>query len=206
MHKFLLKNGCLLFRGFLDRRGQKALLSDIRGVLADAPLFRPQMPRTGKPFSVMMSNCGKFGWLSDKERGYRYERVHPETGTPWPAMPPALIAAWDTLAECPLPPEVCLVNYYGAEAKLGLHRDEDERDFSAPILSLSLGDTAIFQLGGLNRRDKAMRVELQSGDALIMGGEARLCYHGVTRVLAGSSSLLAEGGRFNLTVRHVGAP
>jgi alkylated DNA repair protein (DNA oxidative demethylase) len=190
---------------FLDRPAQRRLVGEIRAIIADAPLITPRMPRTGKPFSVAMTNCGPLGWVSDKDGGYRYETAHPVTGKPWPPIPDSLVAAWSELTGFIYPPQACLVNYYGGRARLGLHRDEDEADFSAPILSVSLGDTAIFRIGGLKRRDPTQSVELRSGDVLLMGGESRLRYHGIDRVLAGTSDLLEEGGRLNLTMRYVGA-
>ena len=119
-------------------------------MIAEAPPFRPRMPRTGKPFSVMMSNCGPLGWVSD-ESGYRYQPTHPETGRPWPPMPQPLIDAWRRLAPDAPPPEACLINLYDSSARMGLHQDRDEAELSAPVVSLSLGDTAIFRVGGLAR-------------------------------------------------------
>jgi alkylated DNA repair protein (DNA oxidative demethylase) len=142
--------------------------------------------------------------VSDKA-GYRYQAHHPMTGKSWPPIPPRLLDIWATLTGFQKPPEACLVNYYAADARMGMHRDEDEADFSAPILSLSLGDSAIFKVGGLKRGGAAQSVKLDSGDALVMAGSARLLYHGVSRVLEGTSTLLEEGGRINLTLRHVGA-
>ena len=162
------------------------------------------MPRTGKAFSVAMTNCGPLGWLSDKDGGYRYEKLHPVTQKPWPQIPPILLDFWHKLTAFPHPPQACLINYYTNKSRLGLHRDEDEVDFTAPILSISLGDSAIFRIGGLKRRDSSLSLELKSGDVLIMDGASRLRYHGIDRVLAGTSDLLGEGGRFNLTLRYVG--
>jgi alkylated DNA repair protein (DNA oxidative demethylase) len=204
LHKIRIKDGCDHFPGYLDAGEQAALLDDVSKVIAKAPLYRPQMPRSGKPFSVMMTNCGPLGWVSDKA-GYRYQAHHPMTGKSWPPIPPRLLDIWATLTGFQKPPEACLVNYYAADARMGMHRDEDEADFSAPILSLSLGDSAIFKVGGLKRGGAAQSVKLDSGDALVMAGSARLLYHGVSRVLGGTSTLLEEGGRINLTLRHVGA-
>ncbi|MGF1620311.1 MAG: alpha-ketoglutarate-dependent dioxygenase AlkB [Rhodomicrobiaceae bacterium] len=204
MNKKRLNEGCFLFPQFFGAAAQQLILEEIRAVIAEAPFFTPRMPRTGRPFSVAMTNCGPLGWVSDKDGGYRYESVHPETGKPWPSLPTPLLDAWARLTGFAQPPQACLVNYYGRGAKLGLHRDEDEKDFSAPIMSVSLGDSAIFRLGGLKRRDPVESIELHSGDVLIMGGESRLRYHGVSRVHAGTSDLLAEGGRINLTLRYVG--
>jgi alkylated DNA repair protein (DNA oxidative demethylase) len=201
-----LPDGCAYFPRLLTEAGQTALLADIRRVIAAAPFYTPTMPRTGKPFSVVMTNCGSLGWVSDKQAGYRYEPRHPQTGKPWPPMPDMLEYLWSSLTGHPQKPQACLVNFYGGKAKLGLHRDEDEEDFSAPILSVSLGDSAIFRIGGLKRRDPVQRLELRSGDVLVMGGQSRLRYHGIDRVLARTSDLLEEGGRINLTLRRVTKP
>ena len=187
---------------YLDRAGQEALCEDVRAVLALAPLFQPRMPRTGKALSVAMSNCGALGWVSD-ERGYRYQPTHPETGAPWPAMPARLLQAWAELAPGAPPPEACLINLYGATARMALHQDRDEEDFSAPVVSLSLGDTALFRIGGSTRGGPTRSFRLASGDAMTLGGPGRLAFHGVDRIYAGSSTLLAEGGRINLTMRRV---
>ncbi len=192
---------------YLDRRAQERLACEILDVIAAAPLFVPTMPRSGKPFSVRMTNCGELGWVSDKARGYRYQPTHPQTGAPWPAMPEMLRELWDEVAGCAAAPEACLVNYYGAGARMGLHRDQDEEDFSVPLVSVSLGDTALFRIGGLKRKDPTRSFELKSGDVLVLGGDARLAYHGVDRIKPGSSGLLAGafpgGGRINLTLRRV---
>jgi alkylated DNA repair protein (DNA oxidative demethylase) len=187
----------------LDRQAQAALLAALRRVIAEAPLFTPTMPRSGKPMSVRMTNCGPLGWVTDKQRGYRYQPTHPETGKPWPAIPPMLLALWDEAARYKAPPEACLVNYYVGNAKMGLHQDKDEEDFAAPVLSVSLGDTAIFRVGGRSRQDPTQTFELKSGDVVVLGGEDRLAYHGIDRILGGTSDLLPEGGRFNLTLRRV---
>jgi DNA oxidative demethylase len=193
--------------GYFDAAGQIALLADIREVLATAPYFLPAMPRTGKPFSVAMSNCGSLGWVSDKARGYRYQAAHPDTGRPWPKMPQALTDLWHAVSGYPGPAEACLINFYdsarNASAKMGSHVDRDEADFTAPVVSVSLGDDAVFHVGGLARTDPKSRVTLRSGDVLLFGGPARLCHHGIDRVLPGTSMLLPEGGRINLTMRRV---
>lgn len=194
--------GVIHWPGWLDRNAQEALLADLREVVRQAPLFTPRMPRTGKPFSVRMSNCGALGWVSD-ERGYRYQPLHPETGELWPAMPEALTRAWDELADYARRPEACLINFYESTARMGLHQDRDEEDLEAPVLSLSLGETAVFRVGGSTRGGKTVSLKLQSGDALLFGGPARLAFHGIDRVIAGSSSLLPQGGRINLTLRRV---
>ena len=197
--------GLRLYPGYLDRAGQAALVAAVDEVLAAAPLFVPRMPKSGRPFTVRMSNCGPLGWISD-ETGYRYEPAHPDTGRPWPAIPPALMALWRDLARYAAPPEACLINYYGANAKMGLHQDRDEQDFAAPVVSVSLGDSCLFRVGGLKRGDPSRSFRLGSGDVLVLGGDARLVFHGVDRVYADSSTLLAGGGRLNLTLRRVHAP
>jgi DNA oxidative demethylase len=198
-----ISSGMRLFRGWFDSAGQASLLTELRKVVVEAPLFTPEMPKTGKPFSVRMTNMGTLGWVTDKVSGYRYQATHPVTGAPWPPMPEVLLNLWAEVTDYPAPPEACLVNFYGAEAKMGLHQDRDEKDFSAPVVSISLGDTALFRWGGTTRGGKTQSVKLESGDVLVMGGESRLCFHGVDRVYAGTSTLLKDGGRINLTMRRV---
>jgi alkylated DNA repair protein (DNA oxidative demethylase) len=190
----------------LDRRAQATLLGAIRRIIARAPLYTPTMPRSGNPMSVRMTNAGPLGWVTDKERGYRYQATHPETGKPWPVIPPMLLDLWAELADYPHPPEACLINYYAGAAKMGLHQDKDEEDFAAPVLSVSLGDTAIFRVGGTARKDKTRTFELKSGAVFVLDGADRLAFHGIDRVLPGTSDLLDEGGRFNLTLRRVTRP
>jgi DNA oxidative demethylase len=190
------------FPGFLDRAAQEALRDEIMAILKAAPPFRPRMPRTGKPFSVMMSNCGPLGWVSD-ERGYRYQPTHPETGHAWPPIPSPLLAAFAAIAPDAPAPEACLINLYDSSARMGLHQDRDEEELAAPVVSLSLGDTALFRVGGLQRNAPTRSFRLASGDAMSLQGESRLAFHGVDRVIPGSSTLLPEGGRINLTLRRV---
>ncbi|MGO4871731.1 MAG: alpha-ketoglutarate-dependent dioxygenase AlkB family protein [Roseiarcus sp.] len=194
--------GLVHYPGYLDRGAQEALREELRAILAVAPLFCPRMPRTGKAFSVRMSDCGPLGWVSD-EKGYRYQPTHPTTGAPWPAMPARLLGVWAELAPGAPPPEACLINYYDQNARMGLHQDRDEAELSAPLVSLSLGDTALFRVGGVTRGGPTRSFRLASGDAMTLGGPARLAFHGVDRIFAGSSTLLAEGGRINLTLRRV---
>jgi alkylated DNA repair protein (DNA oxidative demethylase) len=189
--------------GKLKDAEQAALLAALRAVIEEAPLFTPTMPRSGKKMSVRMTNCGPLGWVTDKDGGYRYQATHPVTGKPWPAMPGALLKLWREVARYPAPPEACLVNYYVGGAKMGLHQDKDEDDFAAPVVSVSLGDSAIFLVGGLTRKDPTQALELRSGDVVVLGGDDRLAYHGIDRILPGTSALLPEGGRLNLTLRRV---
>lgn len=198
-------DGLRFVPGYLDRAAQSAMHDALRDVFARAPLYTPRMPKTGKPMSVRMTNCGPLGWVTD-ERGYRYQATHPDTGEPWPPMPEILLRAWHELACYAHPPEACLINLYGPTAKMGLHQDRDEQDFTAPVVSLSLGDTCLFRIGGTKRSDPTRSVRLASGDAVVLGGDARLVFHGVDRILPGTSTLLPQGGRINLTMRRVTRP
>ena len=188
--------------GYLGPAEQNRLLAAIQEVMQLAPPFTPRMPRTGKEFSVRMTNCGPLGWVSDVD-GYRYQPTHPETGQPWPPIPEMLLDAWRDLSGFGHPPQACLVNLYGPGARMCLHQDRDEEEFGAPVVSLSLGATALFRVGGLDRRDKTRSLRLSSGDAFVFGGPARLVFHGIDRVIAGTSTLLEGGDRINLTLRRV---
>jgi alkylated DNA repair protein (DNA oxidative demethylase) len=204
---FDLPPGVSLHRGYLDRASQENLALEIAEIIARAPLYTCAMPRTGAPMSVRMTNCGELGWLSDKEGGYRYVPRHPVTGEAWPAIPKALFLAWEHLAGYPAPPEACLINVYDAKARMGAHQDRDEKNFTAPIVSLSLGADCRFRVGGTRRGGKTMSLVLSSGDALVLGGPARLCFHGVDRLLPTPAllapSLPAGAARINLTLRRV---
>src|SRR3954452_2259532 len=145
--------------GYLDRPAQEALRSALRSVVAVAPAYTPRMPKSGKPMSVRMSNCGPLGWVTD-EAGYRYQPRHPETGSAWPAIPEMLLRAWHALGGYPHAPESCLINFYGALARMGLHQDRDESEFAAPVVSLSLGGTCLFRVGGTRRTDPTRSVRL----------------------------------------------
>jgi DNA oxidative demethylase len=191
--------------GHLSLEDQQKLVETLRAAVAEAPLVTPVMPRTGRPFTVRMTNLGALGWVSDRA-GYRYQAHHPETGKPWPPIPEMVLDVWRQVSGYLHEPEACLVNFYHGGAKMGLHRDEDEEDFSAPVVSISLGDTAIFRMGGPERGGKTETLKLSSGDVLVMGGQSRLCYHGIDRVLTGTSTLLKDGGRINLTLRRVTKP
>ncbi|MBP7001893.1 alpha-ketoglutarate-dependent dioxygenase AlkB [Amaricoccus sp.] len=193
-------NGFLIHKGRLDAAAQGALVEDLRAVAAAAPFFAPVTP-WGKPMSVRMTSAGRLGWVTDR-RGYRYEPRHPAGGA-WPPIPAAVLALWRELCAPERDPDCCLVNFYGAKARMGLHRDADEGDFRWPVLSVSLGDSALFRMGGLSRDDPTAAIELESGDVVVMAGPARLAYHGIDRIRFGSSRLLPEGGRLNLTCRVV---
>ncbi|MCC0039002.1 MAG: alpha-ketoglutarate-dependent dioxygenase AlkB [Brucellaceae bacterium] len=202
----VLPDGVRHVPAFLGAEEQGALLDDIRAIVARAPLFVPAMPRTGKEMSVRMTNCGALGWVTDQARGYRYQATHPVTGDPWPPIPDRLLALWDSVSGYPHPPEACLVNFYDAGAKMGLHQDRDEQEFGAPVVSLSLGDACLFRVGGPRRQDKTVSFRLESGDLVVLGGEGRLAFHGVDRIYADTSPLLKNGGRINLTLRRVTRP
>ena len=193
-------DGFRLHPGALDVAAQRALADEVLAATQDAPLFTPVTPG-GKAMSVRMTNLGPLGWITDAG-GYRYEPRHPRTGQPWPPIPAALMDLWDRLATAPAPPDACLVNVYGPDARMGLHQDRDEADFGFPVLSVSLGDTAVFRLGGPKRSDPTRTVRLASGDVCLLAGSARLWFHGVDRILSGSSRLLDSGGRINLTLRR----
>lgn len=201
-----IREGITFLPGRFDEAAQALLLDHIRAAAREAPLFVPAMPKTGKPFSVRMTNMGSLGWVSDRERGYRYQATHPETGAAWPAIPDMLLTLWREVTGYPHPPEACLVNFYSGTAKMGLHQDRDEADLAAPVVSVSLGDTALFRIGGNERGGTTQSLKLASGDVLSFGGPARLCFHGIDRIYPGTSLLLKDGGRINLTLRRVTKP
>ena len=190
-----------LWREKLSPLAQKALLDEVLEKLEKAPLYRPVMPKTGKAFSVEESNFGALGWVSDLG-GYRYQPAHPVTAKPWPAIPEALMALWAEINGAPQP-ECCLINLYRAGAKMGLHQDRDEKDVSAAVVGVSLGDEALFRIGGPGRGEPTRSLVLASGDVIAFGGTARLAYHGIDRIRPGTSRLLPGGGRLSLTLRRV---
>jgi alkylated DNA repair protein (DNA oxidative demethylase) len=202
----MLTEGVQYLPEHLDRMTQEALVEDIRGVVEAAPLYVPTMPKSGKPMSVRMTNCGELGWVTDRDGGYRYQAQHPVTGDPWPPIPERLMALWRELADYPHPPQACLVNFYSDSARMGLHQDRDEKEFSAPVLSVSLGDDCLFRVGGTKRSDPTVSVRLSSGDVVVLGGAGRLAFHGVDRIYPETSTLLKKGGRINLTLRRVTLP
>lgn len=197
--KFSVK-GFDIHSGYLDITAQRAVLDAVRGVVGQVPFFRPETPH-GKAMSVRMTAAGQYGWLSDKT-GYRYAPIHP-SGKPWPAIPPEVLEIWQRVTGLERKPECCLINYYGADAKMGLHQDRDEKNMDWPVVSISLGDDGLFRMGNVTRGGKTESHWLRSGDVVVMGGDARLAYHGVDKIRAGSSKLLPKGGRLNLTLRVV---
>jgi alkylated DNA repair protein (DNA oxidative demethylase) len=202
MVSIIVSPGVFLWREKFSPLEQKDLLEEVLERLKQAPLYRPVMPKTGKAFSVEESNFGTLGWVADKG-GYRYQPTHPVTGRAWPCIPDLLLSLWAEINDGP-PPECCLVNLYRPGAKMGLHQDLDERDASAAVIGVSLGDVALFRIGGPARGGKTQSVPLASGDVIVFGGPARLAHHGIDRVKAGTSRLLPGGGRLSLTLRRVG--
>lgn len=192
--------GVTVCPGWLGPAEQSALVEELRGVIRAAPLFSPMTMR-GQAMSVRMTSAGRYGWYSDR-KGYRYIAQHP-SGTPWPPIPDRVLAIWRALVSRDRDPDCCLVNFYGPEARMGLHQDRDEADFSWPVLSVSLGDDALFRVGGTTRGGRTQSLWLRSGDVALLGGAARLAYHGIDRLRPGTSTLLPKGGRINLTLRVV---
>jgi alkylated DNA repair protein (DNA oxidative demethylase) len=195
-----LVSGFALLRAHLDPAAQAVLVADVLALAERAPFFAPMTP-WGRPMRVQMTSAGRYGWYSDR-RGYRYESRHP-SGVEWPPIPEPVLAIWRELVPGRRDPDCCLINRYGINARMGLHRDADEADFSWPVLSISLGDPATFRLGGLRRSDPTRSFPLQSGDVMLLGGAARLAYHGIDRIRFGGSPLIPGGGRINLTLRVV---
>jgi alkylated DNA repair protein (DNA oxidative demethylase) len=202
----VLPRGIRHIPSYLDQEAQEALVEDVRALVQAAPLYVPAMPGSGKLMSVRMTNCGSLGWVTDKERGYRYQATHPVTGEPWPDIPGRLLELWNTVSGYPHAPEACLVNFYGHDAKMGLHQDRDELDFAAPVVSVSLGDSCLFRVGENTRDGRTASFKLKSGDVVVLGGEGRLAFHGVDRIYPATSALLKNGGRINLTLRRVTLP
>ncbi len=195
--------GFHLFTGLLDAAGQAALMSDVQAIWAQAPPVRP-LTRWGKPMSVAMTSAGTLGWTTDR-RGYRYEAAQP-SGAPWPPIPTRLLTLWDRATGADRPPDSCLVNLYREGARMGLHQDRDEAELDWPVMSVSLGDRGLLRIGGTQRGGSTESVWLSSGDVVVMGGDARLTYHGIDRIQPGSSALVPGGGRVNLTLRVAGGP
>ena len=196
----LTVGGISVFKAFLPASDQLRLVEALRRVAAQAPVFSPKT-KSGKSMSVRLTAAGDFGWFSD-QRGYRYVKQHP-SGVNWPEIPAEIMAIWRAVAGEVPDPECCLVNFYGEGARMGLHQDRDEANFDWPVVSISLGDDALFRVGGTERGGKTESIWLQSGDVAVMGGGARLNYHGIDRIKFSSSPLLKEGGRLNVTLRVV---
>ncbi|MDZ4776243.1 MAG: alpha-ketoglutarate-dependent dioxygenase AlkB [Alphaproteobacteria bacterium] len=198
--------GLRLLPGYFGAEAQRALVEAVMAAQAVAPFYTPRLPRTGAAMSVTQTNLGPLGWVTDQARGYRYQSTHPETGASWPPIPQMLLDLWDAVSQYPAPPEACLINLYREGARMGLHQDADEHDQDAPVVSVSLGNTALFRVGGPRRGGATRSFRLTSGDVIVLGGEARRCFHGVDRVMPETSRLVPGGGRINLTLRRVTAP
>lgn len=208
---FDMPDGFRFLPEYFDRTAQHELMDAVVAATERTPFWRTTMPRTGQPMSVKLTNFGELGWMSDKEKGYRYEGRHPETGAAWSPIPDPLITLWQAVADYPGLPEACLVNWYAPGTKMGMHIDWDEEATDAAVVSISLGDKARFRLGGPKRGGKTGSMVLSSGDVVVLGGASRRCYHGVDRIYDGTSTLLPrdvfpEGGRVNLTMRRVKLP
>jgi alkylated DNA repair protein (DNA oxidative demethylase) len=201
----LLLPDVILWPGYFGASAQVGLLSEVDARISRAPFYRPRMPRSGTALSVEQTNFGCLGWYSDAA-GYRYEARHPSTKRPWPDIPEKLVQLWHAVGAHKAAPECCLVNLYRDGARMGLHQDRDEHAFDAPVVSVSLGNSAVFRIGGTKRHDPTTSVTLHSGDVVVFGGNARLAYHGIDRVIAGTSHLIPGGGRINLTLRRVTHP
>jgi alkylated DNA repair protein (DNA oxidative demethylase) len=198
-----MAEGAVLLRGFVGA-DEAELVAALRGIVAAAP-FRQMFTPGGHQMSVAMTNCGSAGWVTDRT-GYRYSPDDPETGRPWPAMPPLLRELADRAAESAgfdgFAPDVCLINRYVPGARMSLHQDKDELDFAAPIVSVSLGLPAIFMFGGLKRSDKPRRFRLEHGDIAVWGGPSRLFFHGVAPLADGDHPVMGPQ-RLNLTFRKI---
>lgn len=188
---------------YFDTDAQAELIACVKRATETAPFFQPTMPRTGTPLSVVMSNFGELGWVTDRERGYRYQATHPKTDAPWSPLPEQLIKLWQDVADWPDLPEACLINWYREGSKMGAHIDNDELAVNAPVVSVSLGDPAMFRIGGPKRGGPTHGIKLMSGDVVVMGGASRQCYHSVSKIYHGQSALVPKGGRINLTMRRV---
>ena len=192
--------GFLIYKSLISADEQAEIVENIRVGLPQAPMFSPRTA-WGKPMSVQMSSAGRFGWYSDSD-GYRYVPKHPN-GNDWPAIPASILRIWDEVSDVLRQPDCCLINHYREKERMGLHQDNDEQDFDFPVVSISLGDDALFRIGGTDRKDKTESIWLSSGDVCVMGGDARLAYHGIDRIRFRTSTLLKNAGRINLTLRVV---
>ena len=198
-----LPAGAQHLKAAVSRDTQARLLAAVRRVETKAP-FRQARTKSGGLYSADMTNCGRVGWWSDA-KGYRYTETQPETGAPWPKMPPTFSKALTAIvARSPWPDftaDACLINHYGKGAKMGLHQDRDEADFNQPIVTVCLGAAADFLIGGFERSDKPVVIIAESGDVILMGGDSRMRFHGVRKIYPGTSPLPGLDGRISLTFR-----
>jgi len=197
--KIKIKEGLYYFPELLSNKEIDSILNNIRAAKKVAPFFTPKMPKTGKEFSVKMTNMGTKGWVCDKEKGYRYQSTHPITNNKWPEISSDILKIWQKLTNIDSNPDCCLINYYNLNAKMGLHIDNDEKDFSYPVLSISIGAPALFRFGGNKRSDSTKSIKLNHKDVIILSGESRLIYHGIDRIYKNSKF----DYRINLTLRKI---
>ena len=202
MHRCETIAGFEICRQAITPEQQAEIAAACRDVIRAAPLVRP-VTAWGKPMSVRMTSAGRLGWVIERGR-YRYVSRHPETGAPWPAIPAPVLSVWQNFANWPAPPDCCLINWYDETARMGMHQDKDEGTFDAPVVSISLGDPARFRMGGTERGGPTESTILETGDVVVMGGAARLAYHGIDRILSqGLPNPVTGRGRLNLTLRVV---
>ena len=187
------------FPNYLSEEQIDILRQDINFALMQAPLFKPTMPKTGRELSVKISNMGNIGWVADKIGGYRYQSYHPDTKQKWPKISDNILNIWHKVTNLKISPDCCLINYYGSKSKMGLHVDNDEKDFSYPVLSISIGNSALFRFGGLKRSDKTRSIKLNNGDVLMMSGKSRSIYHGIDKIYPSNQF----DHRINLTLRKI---
>lgn len=201
MHEEIV-HGVPVLRGFYTFEEQTRLIDALREVAKAAPPYRLMTPR-GTYMSVRMTAAGRYSWYSDR-KGYRYIEAHPETGAKFPPIPELILRAWRHF-ETREQPDCCLINHYAEATRMGLHRDEDETDFSFPVVSISLGDPALFRIALGEGKSPTKSFWLESGDVMALCRDKRLAYHGIDRIKFGQTTLLAQGGRANLTLRRVAA-
>ena len=192
--------GVNFWDSWLSKSRQFQILKDLRAIVAKAPLFKPVIPG-GKKMSVRITSARDLGWVADSS-GYRYEPKHPD-GINWPPIPQSVLEVWEILSGSSRKPDCCLLNFYQAGARMCMHQDLDEANLTEPVISISLGDDALFRIGSPTKGGKTDSILLRSGDVIRLGEEARLIYHGIDRINSGSSTLLKNGGRINLTLRVV---
>lgn len=192
-------DGIDYFPNYVGNNVINSILKRIDDIQDKTPFFKPVMPNSNKEFSVKITNFGKYGWVSDKKNGYHYRQDHPISKQRWTPIPEEILDIWHALSKKDLEPDCCLVNHYNLKAKMGLHIDNDEKDFSYPVLSISIGASALFRIGGLKRSDKTKSLKLHHGDVLIMSGKSRLIYHGIDKIYPNSQF----DYRINLTLRKI---
>jgi alkylated DNA repair protein (DNA oxidative demethylase) len=194
-------NGINIWKSLLSRTEQEQIVNDLRDVARTAPFQQYETGR-GQKMSVRMTGAGELAWVSDR-RGYRYEPTQ-ATGESWPEIPASVLSVWAAVSDVAREPDSCLVNFYGEGTRMGLHQDRDEAELKWPVVSISLGDEALFRVGQVERGGPTQSIWLASGDVAVLAGEARLVHHGIDRIKFGSSSLLPDGGRINVTLRVAG--